>query len=1247
MTSTIRQKIILFTVVPVTVIYNLLFGINLYQSVQRSSQALENQMAETAWRYAGQFDNFLMESSQVARSIAGFIEISPRLDDAHLYRLVANSVSDNPMLVSASLIFLPDMRGPGQPLFAPTAWRNSGSVLFRDRGGDTDFRNRIDAWLNDKSYLRRQWCPPEQHPNHPQQVSTFLEPIYRDGQLRGMVALDVNLNQLNDVSSWKSSSEMDFMVVANDGSYIYVPYAIEQGETVFDTAKRLNHPDYMKFANIMTGSQSAKIRLKMGDEDHWLFYAPVRSAGWMLAASVPRSRALADLRAHAVTQAVILLISLVLIFGCVWFISGRISRPIRQLERAVRRVASGDLNASVHIPNRDETGSLARYFSEMTGQLALREEALRASKNFAIDSIVQGLKGRYFYFSHDRDGNITSASPSVTDVLGFTVEEYCQHFTAHQTNKKSNRTSLTITDQVLTTGQANGYEVEMFDSQGRRRYIEVFKVPMFEPDGSISGIEGLAHDITARVSDTEKFRGLLESAPDAMVITNIEGQILIVNERAETLFEQEWDDLIGQSVACLFPDHDQSGIFPLLTTPLELRATLKISRGREGACRRASGEEFPVEYTLSPLETWDGTLFSVSVRDITDRKQAEAALRLSEARFRRLVEGLQQEYFFYSLNPDGSYIYVTDSVQRILGYRPADFMKHSRDYLYDDNERTWVHENTRRVANGQIRPSYEVKIYCGNGAVSVLEVLEVPAFGSDGKVKAVEGIARDRTSYKKAEEELRRARDAAEAASHANSLFLSNMSHELRTPLNGVLGYTQVMLRDKQLNPQHRRSLVAIEDCGQHLLTLINDILDLAKIEAGGLEVITEPVDLYRLVLSVHQMLYQRAQNKGIQFKLNLGGQRINHVEFDPDSLETALPRMIWLDSTRLRQVLINLAGNAIKYTRSGQVLLSVSLEHQGDNLGERLCFRVEDTGIGIDKDNLELIFEPFRQTDGGRQAGGTGLGLAISRRLVEIMGEQIRVESVLRTGSCFYFDLPLIRCSDEVQVLASGSPSDEGHCRKVLAPGQQVNVLVVDDNAVNRDILVTLLQSSGFTVRQAENGQVALDCAQQEAFDAILMDLRMPVMDGFDAANAIRSLEGTHAPAIIAVTASVYSELREKVHLHGFTDFVGKPFRADEIFDTLQKHLGLQYCSDCESSSALPDLPILTPDIATDFANALENAMEMGDIEAIRGLAHHYAAIPGIEAWGERLDTLCDSFAVGQLETLLMSLRRQARDVA
>ena len=1204
-------------------------------------------MAEAAWRYAVGFDNYLMEASQVARSLAGFIEIRPELDDVHLYRLVANSVSDNPVLVSATLVFLPGARGENQTLFAPTAWRSNDSILFRDQGKDGSFIPCVERWLNEQLYINQKWCPPDQDPNHVDLISTYLEPFYRDGKLIGIVAVKVNLGKLDEVGARDAQSEMDFLVVAKDGTYIYAPFEIDKGENLFDTARRLNSPDYMKFAEMMTGDQSGKMRLTINGESHWLFYAPIRAAGWMLSASVPRSRALADLRAHAVTQAVILLISLVLIFASVWFISGRISRPIRQLERAVRRVASGDLNASVHIPNRDETGSLARYFSEMTGQLALREEALRASKNFAIDSIVQGLKGRYFYFSHDRDGNITATSPSVTDVLGFTVEEYCQHFTAHQTSKKSNRISLTITDQVLTTGQANGYEVEMYDSQGRRRYIEVFKVPMFEPDGSISGIEGLAHDITERVSDTEKFRGLLESAPDAMVITDIEGQIRIVNERAETLFEQERDKLIGQSVACLFPDQDQSDTFPLLMTPLEQRATLKISHGREGVCRRASGEDFPVEYTLSPLETGDEILFSVSVRDITDRKQAEAALRLSEARFRRLVEGLQQEYFFYSLNPDGSYIYVTDSVQRILGYRPVDFMKHSRDYLYDDTERAWVKENTQKVAAGQIRPSYEVKIYRGNGAVSVLEVLEVPAFGSDGKVKAVEGIARDRTSYKKAEEELRRARDAAEAASHAKSLFLSNMSHELRTPLNGVLGYTQVMLRDKQLSPQHRRSLVAIEDCGQHLLTLINDILDLAKIEAGGLEVITEPVDLYRLVLSVHQMLFQRAQNKGIQFKLNLGGQRINHVEFDPDSLETMLPRMIWLDSTRLRQVLINLAGNAIKYTRSGQVLLSVSMEPKDDNQDEQLCFRVEDTGIGIDKDSLEIIFEPFRQTDGGRQAGGTGLGLAISRRLVEIMGGQIGVESVLGSGSCFYFDLPLIRCNEEVQVLESDASSDEGYCRKVLAPGQQVKVLVVDDNAVNRDILVTLLQSAGFTVRQAENGQVALRCAQQEVFDAILMDLRMPVMDGFDAASAIRTLEGTNAPAIIAVTASVYSELREKVHLHGFTDFVGKPFRADEIFDTLQRHLGLHYCSDCESSSGLPDLPVLTPEIAADFANALESAMEMGDIDAIRGLAHHYSAIPGIEAWGERLDTLCDSFAVGQLETLLMNLRRQARDVA
>jgi signal transduction histidine kinase len=406
-----------------------------------------------------------------------------------------------------------------------------------------------------------------------------------------------------------------------------------------------------------------------------------------------------------------------------------------------------------------------------------------------------------------------------------------------------------------------------------------------------------------------------------------------------------------------------------------------------------------------------------------------------------------------------------------------------------------------------------------------------------------EALARVNThlSLRRLQARLVEEKERAERASLAKSQFLANMSHELRTPLNAILGYAQILAMAGGMDARQARGIAAIGESGQHLLRLINDILDLARVEAGKIDLLPVPTSVTGLLDFVSGVIGVRAEHKGLLYDCQAGG---------------GLPPVVMVDEKRLSQVLLNLLGNAVKFTAQGRVSLNVRALSTDEGVA-RLRFAVEDSGAGIDAGDLETIFKPFEQVGGMQQrAGGTGLGLAISRRLVQLMGSEIGVESQVGVGSRFWFDLQLPLAEGGIAVPGLGYQSIGGYA------GRRRTILIADDIAANRDVAAGMLDLVGFNTASACNGREALEQVRIREPDLLIIDVLMPVMDGLQAIRTLRDTPGWAQIPIIAMSASSYESDRQKALEAGADAFLPKPLDVDQLFETLARLLALRWTS-------------------------------------------------------------------------------------
>ena len=653
------------------------------------------------------------------------------------------------------------------------------------------------------------------------------------------------------------------------------------------------------------------------------------------------------------------------------------------------------------------------------------------------------------------------------------------------------------------------------------------------------------------IAESNRFlKSLTDALGEGVLANDAAGNCTFVNAEAERLLGWSHDELIGRNVHDLIHFQTTTGL-PVAGEECPMHASVlsgHVFRSDFDAFTRKDGALFPISVVAVPLFEGERCVGSVAAfQDITDRKRDEAFMLATTSRLTALIESMQAGVL---VEDESAQVVVTNqafcdifslgvSSPDLVGIRSLAVINECAKQLLEPAHFT---EQSQRLLQ-QKQPELGGEITLLDGRVLELDYLPIYLFPTLPQPEDCRGhlwLFRDISERKHTELELQQAKEAAEAANRSKSDFLANMSHEIRTPMNGILGMTDLAL-DSELDSQQREYLEMVKASADALLVIINDILDFSKIEAGKLDIETIDFGLRSLLRQTLAPLSMRAAQKNLILRHEVAADVPDNLLGDPG---------------RLRQVLINLVGNAIKFTEHGEVFVSVESALLSEG-GVALHFVVRDTGVGIAEDKQLDVFGAFSQADSSitRRFGGTGLGLAISHKLVLMMGGRVWLESELGKGSVFHFTLRV-----GLGRAHAGATGDAAEAPFALAPQQALHLLLAEDNLINQRLAVALLEKRGHHVVVAVNGQEALDLSAREAFDLVLMDMQMPVMDGIEATQRIRQRErenGSRPLPIVAMTANAMQGDRDRCLAAGMDGYVSKPVKPEELFAEIQAVLG------------------------------------------------------------------------------------------
>jgi len=812
-----------------------------------------------------------------------------------------------------------------------------------------------------------------------------------------------------------------------------------------------------------------------------------------------------------------------------------------------------------------------KQLREANSTLQFSEERLAVTLKSIGDAVM----------ATDAEGHVTLLNPIAEQLTGWTQAEAAGRPVEeifHIINQKTRQPSTIPVKETLAHGMIRGLtnSTLLVARDGSERAIADSCAPIFNHAGRVIGAVMVFRDVTKRneietgLEKTRKELELIKQTADAAheysdsIINTVREPLISLNQdlrvvSASRSFYEVFKVNPGETVGQLIYDlgnkqWDIPKLRELLETILPQEATFdnyevehdfadigrRIMLLNARQIQRASGKE---------------RIILLAIEDITERRKIEDGLENArkELAATKISEDAAREYSdsiintvrepLISLDQDLRVVSASRSFYEVFKVNPGETVG---QLIYDLGNKQWNIPKLRELLE-TILPkkatfdNYEVEHdFAAIGRrIMLLNARQIQRVL--GKERIILLAIEDITERRRFETDLRQAKEAAEVANRSKSAFLANMSHEIRTPMNAILGFSQLLRRDMEATPKQRQQIETINRSGEHLLSLINDILEMAKAEAGRTTLNPSAFDLHALIDDVEKMLRPRAEAKDLRLEL----QR-----------SSGLPRFVIADEGKLRQILLNLLSNAVKFTMKGVVSLRVGAR-PGAGQGFQLTAEIEDTGPGITSQELDRLFHPFEQAQAGKTGGtGTGLGLAISRGYARLMGGNITVKSQPGQGSVFSFDVALKEASPAA---AAGKPQPRQV--KELKPGQpRYRVLVVDDKEDNREFLAQLLGPVGFDVHQAVNGEDALKEFEAWMPQIILMDLRMPVMDGYEAIRRIRARAGGKKVKVVAVTASIFGEINRDALGAGADELILKPFREAELFEKMRNLLGAEY---------------------------------------------------------------------------------------
>lgn len=766
------------------------------------------------------------------------------------------------------------------------------------------------------------------------------------------------------------------------------------------------------------------------------------------------------------------------------------------------------------------------------------EHKLRESEEL-FRTLVESTQD-YSIIMLDTKGYVISWNTGAEKIKNYKADEIIgKHFSIFYTSDDiKNRIPQQELEMTIYYGhfENEGWKIR---KDGSKFWANVTFTPLYNENLDLRGFSKVTRDITERKKAEEKLSELLIER--SIILENIyvgiaflnEKKIVWINNKMESIFEFQADEMKGLEYESFYPDSEE--IRKSGRDPYQVLLEENI-HSNERLLKRKDGSLFWSQMSWKPIDPENEKQGSIwIVEDITERKRAEEELRESEQRFRNMAD-------------NAPVLLWMSGEDRLCYYLNKTWLKFTGRSIHEEMGNGWldgIHPDDRRSFIGiftdanrkQKSFECEFRILHHSGKYQWVLNKSVPRFTPNRTFIGFISSCLDIDKIKKSEKELIKAKEIAEEANKAKSIFLSNMTHELRTPLNSILGFSQVLRKDNELTARHKNFIEMMHKSGTHLLRIINDILDLSKIEAGHMPLEIEAFQASELLEDIHSMFFFRAKEKGLQWEISLSNQ---------------FPYTIKSDLKRIRQVLINLVGNAIKFTDFGKVSLNIAVESRQKNK-IMASFEVVDTGRGIPEEEYGSIFRAFQQST-SRPSEGTGLGLAISSKLVKMLRGNLAVESKIAQGSIFRFIIPV-----EVDSFEKIHPKTESDIINIKGD-KQWKILVVDDSVENRTSLGALLKQTGFQCIYAADGLAAVNIYQQEKPNLIFMDLKMPGMSGEKAAEEIQKYNSEKKFPIIALTAGGFTEDTVNLKATPFVGYLRKPFMEKDIYTAIQKNLNIEY---------------------------------------------------------------------------------------